>query len=69
MILVLPFFWKDYHQLEETERSLSSSFLSMLDLYVEMSESSEESGVDLTIESAPLDPRKLAASSAAQEEL
>lgn len=41
----------------------------MLDLYVEMSESSEESGVDLTIESAPLDPRKLAASSAVKEEL
>lgn len=36
----------------------------MFDLYVEMSESSKESGVDLTIESAPLEPRKLAASSA-----
>ena len=43
--------------------------MSMFDMQVEISESSAESGVDLTIESDPLDPRKLAASSTAKEEV
>lgn len=64
LILDLSLFVKKVVQLEETARFFSCSFSSMFDLYVEMSESSKESGVDLTIESAPLEPRKLAASSA-----